>query len=888
MKNELHPPTWIFRFLQGFCPPELYEGIEGDLLEQFETDATQVGARKARTKLVWSAIKFFRPGIFLRNRVTIQLINTMMWGNYVKVATRNIAKRKLYSFINAIGLSIGIAFCVLIYLYIEDEKSFDQFHENKETIYRLNEASYSVWAAQRGEDPMRRSAYLPLPLGNAMKNEIPEIQYLTRFNGGEAAIFRYEDKVFTERIAYVEADFFKMFSFPLLVGSPDHIFKDKHSVVLTPGIAEKYFGEADPIGKHVILDLQGEKQFTVTGIIEAPPANSSLSFKILVPLESQPWYERNHEQWGNFSYPTFIQLHAQARLADLKIKADTIIKKNMGDRLERWRKDGNIPPEFPVFELTYTNLADVHLDTEVSWEKVSDPKYSWILGGIAFLIILIASINYISLALTTSAARKTEVGIRKVVGAQRKQLVSQFGFESVMLALISMLIGLGLVVLFLSSFNEFTGKAIELSTMNTLKVAGAAFVVALVVGILAGSYPALFLSGFLPAAVLKGGFTSRLQAGFTKPLVVFQFFLSASMIICSVIMYQQMEFISTKDLGFDKEQVLVIPTQTGWNDEADRVVEQFRNKVRTEPSVIQVAGTSSSFNQGWSRYGYRIKDENKSAYVYRVDPAYIDLLKLEVKEGRNFDERMASDSTAVIINEALARDMGWDNPLEEYLNWREDSVGLGAKVIGVLKDYHFLSLEREIEPMFLSMDKKNTGYLTTMMVKLSPGDVTGKIDRVKTAWTELYPDKPFDYTFMDQDVANQYRSHKRWMNITTLSTGFAIFIACLGLFGLAGINAVNRTKEIGIRKVMGAELTNIFVLLNRQYVWLALIAFSLAAPLSWYFMNKWLASFKYAITISWEIFAVSMTAGLMLALITVSYHALKVATINPAETLKYE
>ncbi|MDH4057927.1 MAG: ABC transporter permease [Cyclobacteriaceae bacterium] len=811
-----------------------------------------------------------------------------MLRSYVTIATRNMAKRKLYSFINAIGLSIGIAFCVLIYLYIEDEKSFDQFHTNKNQIFRLNEASYSVFAAQRGDDPMEKSAYLPLPLGDAIKAEIPEVEFLTRFRSGEEVIFRYGEKVFTERIAYVEADFFSMFSFPLSAGSASRLFEGKNEIVLTPEIVEKYFGNQDPIGKVITLDIEGEKQFTVTGVIEPPPANSSLTFKILLPIESQERYERNREQWGNFSYPTFIQLYQNSSVADLKIKADTLVRKHMGDRLERWRKEGNVPPEFPVFELSFTNLADIHLDTEVSWEKVSDPKYSWILGCIAMLILLIACINYVSLALTTSASRKIEVGIRKVVGAQKSQLISQFGLESLLLATISMGIGIGLVLLFLPSFNEFTNKSIEFSLLNIIPILATSMLIAIVVGIAAGSYPAIFLSRFLPVSILKGGFTSRLQAGFTKPLVVFQFFLSASMIISSVIMFRQMEFITTKELGYDKEHILVVPTQAGWTEQSDNVIEQFRNELRTNPSIIQVAGTSTSFSHGWSRYGYKIKDENKAAFVYRVDPEYINLLNLQLAEGRNFDERIASDSNAVIINEALVRDMGWENPLEEHLNWREDSIGIGANVIGVLKDYHFLSLERDIEPMFLSMDKKNTGYMTTMLVKIAPGNITENVEQVKKSWMKLYPDKPFDYSFMDEDVANQYKSYTRWMNITALATGFAIFIACLGLFGLAGINAVNRTKEIGIRKVMGAELSNIFVLLNKQYVWLAVIAFSLAAPLSWYFMNKWLASFKYAITISWELFALSMITGLVLALLTVSYHAIKASLVNPAETLKYE
>src|SRR5690606_7992879 len=338
------------------------------------------------------------------------------------------------------------------------------------------------------------------------------------------------------------------------------------------------------------------------------------------------WYERNLEQWGNFSYPTFIQVHENTSLAQLQQKSDTLVQQKMGNQLEEWRKEANIPAEYPVFQLTFTNLSDIHLDSKVSWHRVSDPKYSWILGGIALLIILIASINYISLALTTSASRKIEVGIRKVVGANKNQLISQFGFESLVLAFISLVIGLGLAVLFLPAFNEFTGKGISLTNTNWTQLIGASFIVTTIVGLLSGSYPALFLSGFLPATVLKGGFTSRLKAGFTKPLVVFQFFLSASMIICSVIMYRQMEFIATKDLGFDKDLVVVIPTQTGWNEQADKAVEQFRTRAETEPGIVSVAGTGISFNHGWSRYGYKIKGENKAAFVYRVDPAYIDLL----------------------------------------------------------------------------------------------------------------------------------------------------------------------------------------------------------------------------------------------------------------------
>jgi putative ABC transport system permease protein len=813
-----------------------------------------------------------------------------MIDNYLKIAVRNVLKRKLYSFINAFGLSIGIAFCVLIYLFIQDEKSFDQFHANKDRIYRMHVSNFNSEAFEKGEKELyRKHAYMPAKLGEVMLDELAEVQHMTRIKNDVEGVMRYGDKIFKEKALCADSGFFQMFSFPLLRGDKNTVFRNSSDAVITEEIAKKYFGDDDPIGKIFSFSVNGEKTFTVVGVIAMPPANSSLSFKIILPTESQPWFAHSREQWGNFSFPTFVQLRQGTDLVAFKMHIDTLVQKYMADRLKRWRENNKVPAEYKVADFNFITLPNIHQAAEVSWEKVSDPKYSWILGGIAALILIIACINYVSLALTTSASRRVEVGIRKVIGAHRRQLVYQFGLESILLALISMAIGLGLAVLFLPAFNDFTGKSIVLTTSGSLPLLGIALVLALAVGVLAGSYPSLFLSKFLPALVLKGGFTSRVQAGFTKPLVVFQFFLSASLIICSVIMLRQMDYITTKDLGYNNEQLIAIESQSGWTTEADKTVEQFRNYVQGNPAVVGVAGTSASFNQGWSRYGYKIKDENKSAYVYRVDSKYIPLLGLELVTGRNFDEKIASDTLGVIVNEALVKDMGWTDPLNEHLNWREDTVGLGSPVIGVLKDYHFLSLEQEIEPLFLSMNKENVGFLTAMLVKITPEDIAGNVETVKKAWKKLFPDKPFEYTFVDQDVARQYESYSRWMNITGLSTAFAILIACLGLFGLAGINALNRTKEIGIRKVMGAELSNIFILLNRQYVLLATIAFILAAPVSWYVMNHWwLSSFKFKIEIGWELFAISMLVGLLVALITVSYHAIKAALINPAETLKYE
>ena len=809
--------------------------------------------------------------------------------NYLKVASRNIFKRKLYSFINAFGLSIGIAFCALIYLYIQDERSFDQFHVNKDHIYRMEVKHYNTWKPDP-EHPYEYGAWLQTGLQPALKEELPEVEMATRYSPDEEAIVRYGDRVFKEKLTYVDVDFFKMFSFPLISGNAAKLFSNKSDIVITPAIAKKYFDTENPLGKTLVIDVGEEKSFIVSGVIEAPPSNSSIGFTMLAPQENRLRYEYNLTHWGNSNVPTFVQLRPNADLKQFSANLEKMTQKHMGDKIEKWTKEliTPLPAGVKLREFTYSPLTRIHLNKEIGWDKVSDPQYSLILGGIAILIMLIACINYVSLALTTSTSRRTEVGIRKVVGAHKNQLIYQFGLESILLALISMIIGLGLVFLFLPSFNQFTGKAISINLKDFLSLLSVSAGITLLVGIFAGSYPALFLSSFRPALVLKGGFTSKLYAGFTKPLVVLQFALSAFLMISSVIMYRQMNFVTSKDLGYNKEQVLVIPTQTGWNKKADEMVTRFRIRAQQEPSVLRVSGTSISFSKGYSQYGYKVKEENKSAYVYGVDPDYIPTLDLKVIQGRNFDQAILSDSNAIIVNEALVRDMKWTDPLNEYLNWKEDSLGMGSRIIGVVKDYHFQSLSDEIKPVFLSINTKDIGNLTNILVKVAPGDLSGSVKKLQAIWNDVALDKPFEYSFLDEDVAKQYESKQRWMSITGLSTGFAILISCLGLFGLAGINAVNRTKEIGIRKVMGAELSNIFILLNRQYIWLASIAFILAAPASWYVMNKWLADFKFRITIGWELFAVSMFSGLLLALITVSYHAIRVALVNPAETLKYE
>jgi putative ABC transport system permease protein len=877
-----YPPRWALRFLRAICPDHLLEEIEGDLVQRFERDAKRWGHKQAASRFIWNTVRFFRPGIILRNKFSISFANTIMISNYFTVATRNIRKRKLYSFINAFGLSIGIAFCILIFLFIQDEKSFNQFHANKELIYRMHGLEYNDQASDP-ENQYKKLTAMQLALAPVMKAELPEVQHATHFCGN-SGVLQYGDKIFKESVTYVDADFFTMFSFPLHAGSPEKLFLDKDEIVLTEKLALKYFGDQDPVGELMML---GDRTLKVTGVIGSPPANSSLDFDALVPIQGWRSYsQHNLDSWLNMGFPTFVQLHPHTDLVNLETKLDKLTEKYMAGILQRWTEERKIPKGHKPYAIGFTNLTAIHFEKQIG---DSDPKYSWILGGIAVLILLIACINYISLALTTSARRRMEVGVRKAAGARKGQLVYQFGVESIILALISMIIGIGLAVLFLPAFNAFTGKGIELHPADLPSLIAASLGITVTVGLLAGSYPAFFLSGFRAAEVLKGAFTARLQAGFVKPLVVLQFAFSAFLIISSVIMYRQMKYISTKDLGYDQHQLVVIPTNAGRGRDTLQIPERFRQQALKNLSVLSVTATDYPFAGGdMMIFSIRNTDDDKHVYGYVVDHHFIKTMGITLRQGRDFDPNNSADETnTIIVNETLAREMNWNDPLQERLIYSNGQDGTGSRIIGVAKDFHFLSLSQQIEPMFLTIDR-NYGRLDHMLVKISPVNIPGTIEHLQKTFTSVAPGKPFEYSFMDENVSRQYASHERWMSIMGLSTGFAILISCLGLFGLAGVNAVNRTKEIGIRKVMGAELSNIFVLLNKQFVWLSIVAFVIAAPLSWYAMNQWLSRFQFRIEIRWELFAVSMIAGLGVALLAVSYHSIKAALVNPADTLKYE
>ncbi|HMJ71396.1 MAG TPA: ABC transporter permease [Cyclobacteriaceae bacterium] len=805
--------------------------------------------------------------------------------NYVKVAVRNILKRKLYSFVNSVGLSIGIGFSLCVYLFIQDEKSFDQFHRNRDNIHLILNKRFEFMRFKNGEaQPFGETVTQNGKLGDVMLDELPAVQSMTRYVAPVNGQFRYREKVFNEKFTGVDSGFFKMFSFKLLAGNSDKLFDENTDIVITPAIAEKYFGTDDPIGKTVTLNLAEEKSYTVVGVISAPPANSSISYTVLIPIKEVPWFRSD---WDSHSYPTFIQVQDGTDIASFEDNLNKLNKKYTGDAAKVYREREKIPEEFEMEELSTVSLPDLHFNTKVKWEKSSDLKYSWILGGIALLILVIACINYISLALTSSSKRNTEVGVRKISGAGAGQLAIQFGMESMILASISMIFAVLLVILFLPSLNSFTGRDLFIAPTNFAEIILVALALTFFVGLLAGSYPAFYLSALKPALVLKGNFNSRVNAWFAKPLVVLQFAISAFLIMSSIVMYQQMEFITSKDLGYNQHEVLYFPTQERSGQKSDRLVEMFRAKLENDPSIVSIAGSSIPFTQGTFTLGFQGNGQPKAASSYIVDPSYIPTLQIPIVAGRNFNVLNPADLTgAIIVNETMVREMKWTDPLNEHLNWHFEE-GLGDKVIGVIKDHHFLSLERSIGPMFLTMDKTFGNY-QYILVKVSATDIPASLKKLERTYRELASDKPFEYTFLDETVAQQYKSYEQWMKLMGLTTSFAIIISCLGLFGLAGTNVVNRTKEIGIRKVLGSGTSDLLILLNKQFFWLAVIAFIVAALPARYVMNEWLNSFQFRIQIGWGLFGFSVLSGLLVVLLTICYHTMKAIRVNPAETLKCE
>jgi putative ABC transport system permease protein len=818
-----------------------------------------------------------------------------MLKNYFKIAFRNLHKQKLYSLINIFGLAVGIACAIIIYLFIQDEYSFDSFHESAENIYRVEQITYQQlketieprpFFDSRLPQGMHKSPWLPLSMGQALFEIIPEIENYTRGDINNFVV-RAGEKTFDEEILLADSTFFTMFTFPLIAGSAEDVLGDPSLIVITPGIAQKYFGESNPVGESLFIKIQDEeRQFTVSGVAETPPVNSSLPFTMVMRIENRAFYNQNLERWNSFNTPLFVELNAGSDPGEFTRKLNEFADERFADSYARGRERLGFPEDAVVAEFTITPLRDIHLDASTEWINASNPLYSYILGAIAVLILIIACINYVTLALARSSGRAKEVGIRKTSGAFRNQIAIQFWGETQLLTLFAMLGGIGLTELALPFFNELSGKSLAINPMENTGILGAILGVTILTGLIAGSYPAVILSRFNPVTALKGVNSFKFKPRLTKGLLIVQYSLSIFLIISSMVMFRQLDFVSSKELGYEEDQVVFVSTYTGWNENGTQLMERYRSELNGVRGVRSVSGMAPAFTTGSNRYGFRVNDEEKVSYIYFVDNQILNTLGFKLIAGRDFSAERPSDVTgSIIVNEALVESMGWDDPIGEQLPWKTRDEP--STVIGVVRDFHFQSMESEIAPMLFHMDPGHGG-VAEIAIKIEEGMIAETLPQLEARWADVVPFTPFNYWFLDDAVARQYDEYRQWMRIMGISTLMAILIACLGLFGLAGITAVNKTREIGIRKVLGAGMGQIILLLNRDVMRLILISLLIAAPVSWYIMEQWLNDFAYRITITGEIFVVSGFATILITLVTVSYYSLKAAYANPVDSLRSE
>ncbi len=800
-----------------------------------------------------------------------------MFKNYLKIAFRNIIKQKLYSTITVIGLAVGITCCLLIMLYVKQELSYDTFYPNADKIYRVG---------HKDIHPTRTSisAATPTPLAPALKDAYPEIEHITRVYFESQVLFEYkEQQIYEDRVIYADTDFFDVFPFPLVKGDPSHLLDTPQSMVITASMADKYFGDEDPVGK--ALRVNKQYNFVVTGVIEDIPVNSHYHFDFVISFLAKN--EQNFGTWLNLwtgftTLYTYAVLPESIDVEEFQARIEDIITRHSGKRPDVERK---------IFLQPLTSIyLHSHLEDEI--EANNFVSNLIILSMIAFLILVIACINYMNLATAQSSKRAREVGMRKVLGAQRYQLIRQFVGESILLTLAAMFISLATVELLFPIFSSLVGKPVDFQYGQNIPFLGAFFLITMSVGVISSLYPAIFLSRHQPIKTLKGMRESVKasfgQIFFKRSLVIIQFIVSILLIVCTLIINQQLKFMRTAHLGFDKEHMITVPIQS---DSGRKQYETMKNVLIQNPGVVgataclraPISGNviiTNGLPEGLPR--------EQAFHVYHnfVDLDYMDNFGIELIAGRKFSREFSTDvEEAFIVNEATIRKSGFATA-EKAIN-KKFRTGLGIKgtIIGVMKDFHISSFHEEIEPMIFSFDPE---YFWEMNIKIKSGNIPGTLASIKKTFKNFIPEYPFDYSFLDEDINALYLGEEQTGKIIRTFSFIAILIACLGLFGLAAFAAEKRTKEIGIRKVLGATSSNIMFLLSTEFTRWVLMANILAWPIAYFAMNKWLQGFAFRINIGLWPFVLGAFLSFAIAMATVSYQALKSALADPVDSLRYE
>ncbi|MEI9920699.1 MAG: ABC transporter permease [Bacteroidota bacterium] len=794
-----------------------------------------------------------------------------MFRNLVKIALRNLLKDKAYSGINILGLTIGITCSLFLLMYIMDELSYDAYHAKAKNIYRIISDIKEPDNAFTWRTTQR-------PLAVEIRHNYPEILNAVRFDGTGRRTYSYGDKKFYEGQFYLsDSTVFNMFTYDFIAGDPKHALDAPFSLVISETIAKKYFGDASVALSQSLVNDQNET-FKVTGVIRDVPRNSHFRFEGLMSSSTRAQFQGS---WGNFGSTTYIELPTGYDIAKMQPVFDKIIKEHVK----------------PVFDQYGINvkyglqpILDIHLHSKIAdeAEEGGDISYIYIFSAVAAFMILIACINYMNLATARSTGRAKEVGLRKVMGSARGQLIAQFLTESVVVTLIALSLSLVVIYVALPAFNTLANKQLPFSYVLQTPLLLSLVGLVIFTGILGGSYPAFYLSSFSPLSVLKGRLASKGgSAFFRKSLVVIQFALSIFMLISTLIVYDQLQFLREKDLGFDKENVVRIRA----NGQIPRPqMEELLASLKRVPSVVSIGRADASPGEGIGKGIFKVEDAegkmvDRGVDLYGSDYDFMDALGMEVVLGRGFSKDNPGDTTfSVLVNESMVSRMGWKDPLGK--RFTIDGDEFNRQVVGVVKDYNQASLYDPIEPMMIYLNPNPPN----VFVRLAPGDPRVSVDALEQQWKQVFPNQPFEYNFLDADLDSQYEADKKRSQIFTAFSGLTIVIACLGLLGLAAYTTEQRTKEIGVRKVIGASVNGLVLLVSKEFFVLVIIGTILAFPAAWLVTDRWLRNFAYRVHLDdeWATFVVSAVLAVLITLITVGYHVIRAALANPVNALRDE
>ena len=871
-----HPPRLPLRFFRWYCHPKLHDYIEGDLLEVYAKRLNKSGKGIADIRCIVDVLLLLRPGIIKPIEGNQNLNNYGMFKNYFRISLRHLVKNKMFAFINVFSLSVGLASCLIIYLFVTDEKSFDAFHSKKENIYRLDEV-------QKFTGTNEQNVALSMPgMAPALKQDFPEVQtYVRLWLRGKQLFTKDDSKQLIDNVMVADSTFFDVFDFSLVEGDVNTCLDRPLTILLTESTALKFFKSTSAAFNNTIT--WDGRDYQITGIIKDLPENSHIQFEALLSMVTYITPENNvNNSWGGNWMTTYLLLEPNVNIQAMEEKFPAFMSRHMDD------------PEINIhYKLFLQQLTDVHLaSNDIEHDYINYRKFNGsylnIFYVIAAFILLIATVNFMNLTTARASHRGKEIGVRKTIGARKFQLFGQFIFESVILATIALLVALALDVLFIPVLNDLIGRKLSIFPLfQNVWQTVAILACTLSLGILTGIYPSFYMTSFDLSKVLKGGTRSEGKSLLRSSLVIIQFGLAIAMMVSTLIVTQQLAFMKESDIGFDKDQMLLV----NMNEEANQKFETIKKELQKQSMILGVTASGQRLGSNFHQWGFKVKADTGVLHItpsnVNVDYDYLNVYGIEVKEGRGFSkDNLTDNGFAFVINESFTDELQLKETIGTKAGhdwYHDDSLGT---IIGVVKDFNFNSLHYKVNTLALVVHPE-WGY-NELSVKIEKGRTQEGITAVKKVWDELVPSYPFDYTFLDAHFEEVYRSDNQMSSVVSIMAVLSILISCIGLFGLAAITIEKKTKEIGVRKVLGATESQITLLLSRNFAILISVAFVLVTPITYLALHRWLESFAYRIDINLLVFLVGGVLALAIGLLTISYHTIRSARANPVKALRYE